>query len=315
MARIIGVAFERHGRLHYVNPGRFDVKVGQAVLVPTPDGPEVARCVWADDNASWSDEPLLECAGLATDKDLQRTEDNRARRAEAYVLVRGLIEQHDLDMTVVSVDLADRGVPTLTVYFRAPQRVDFRGLHADLVEALGGRIELRHIGLRDAASVVGGVGSCGRELCCSLMKPAEDPISARLAQDQDRDANPLSITGACGRLLCCLAYEQDAYAAFAAESPAIGSEVVTPYGKGEVTGHCVPADAVFVRMSDGIKQIPLTDITVRGRILGIPLPSRHKADGEGPKPSRRTFGLRSRSEPIEPTDGDANEDVDRQDDA
>ena len=246
----MAVSFERYGRLYYLDPAEFTPHVGDKVLVPTEGGTEVAECVWAP---SWSEDDiggLPQLAGIATDADLDRDERNRRRRAEAKVAAKRLIKQHDLPMKVVGVDFLDRGEPRrIIVYFSAPHRVDFRDLVRDLSRSLDIKVELRQLGARDEARVQGGIGPCGRDLCCATFLKDFEPVSVRMAKDQDLPVNPLKISGACGRLLCCLKYEHPLYQEFKAAAPRVGATIGTPDGDGRVVGHSVPSDSVVVRLS------------------------------------------------------------------
>jgi cell fate regulator YaaT (PSP1 superfamily) len=188
------------------------------------------------------------CAGLATDEHLTRDEANRARRAEGRVVARRLIREHGLPMKVIATDYVDTG-NVLTVYFSAPHRVDFRALVRDLAARLRVRVELRQIGPRDEARLQGGIGPCGRDTCCSTFLKDFEPVSVRMAKDQQLPVNPLRIAGACGRLMCCLKYEHPLYQDFRENAPKIGASVDTPDGPGQVVGHSVPADSVVVRLS------------------------------------------------------------------
>ncbi len=253
MARVMAVSFERYGRLYYLDPGAQEYRVGDRVLVPTEDGPEVAECVWAPewvDDGGFADLPV--CAGPAGEAHLERDAENRRRRAQAKIVAKKLIRGHDLPMKVVGVDvLGSGGQDLLTVlYFTAPHRVDFRVLVGELARALHSRIDLRQVGSRDASRITGGLGSCGRDLCCATFLKDFEPVSLRMAKAQDLPSNPLRISGACGRLMCCLKYEHPLYAEFAATAPAVGTAVTTDEGEGVVVGHSVPADAVLVRMRD-----------------------------------------------------------------
>ncbi len=250
MAMVCAVSFTRYGRLYYLDPGTFTPRVGDMVLVPTDDGPEVAECVWAP---QWVDEdvaglPVL--VGPATEDDLARDGVNRRRKAEAKVAARRLVREHQLPMKVVGVDWVDRGDnPRCVIYFSAPHRVDFRDLVRDLARSLDSRVELRQLGARDEARVQGGIGPCGRDLCCATFLKDFEPVSVRMAKDQDLPVNPLKISGACGRLMCCLKYEHPLYQDFKAEAPRIGSMVDTPEGEGRVLGYNVPSESVVVRVS------------------------------------------------------------------
>jgi cell fate regulator YaaT (PSP1 superfamily) len=260
---VCAVSFNRYGRLYYVDPGAYGPKVGDKVLVPTDDGPEVAECVWA---AQWvSDETgaLPTVVGLADDPALERDATVRRRKAEAKVAAKKLIREHDLPMKIVGVDyLPERA--RATIYFSAPHRIDFRSLVRDLGATLKCRVELRQLSARDEAKVQGGIGSCGRDLCCATFLKDFEPVSIRMAKDQDMPLNPLRISGACGRLMCCLKYEHPLYQEFAATAPAVGSEVSTPEGEGRVIGHSVPRDSVVVRLNDGGQRCVCSKASVCG---------------------------------------------------
>ena len=245
---MMAVAFQRYGRLYYLDPGPYSPAVGDRVLVPTDSGPEVAECIWAPQWVSEEIDGLPVCAGLATDEHLTRDEANRARRAEGRVVARRLIREHGLPMKVIGTDYVDTG-NVLTVYFSAPHRVDFRALVRDLAARLRVRVELRQIGPRDEARLQGGIGPCGRDTCCSTFLKDFEPVSVRMAKDQQLPVNPLRIAGACGRLMCCLKYEHPLYQDFRDNAPKIGASVDTPDGPGQVVGHSVPADSVVVRLS------------------------------------------------------------------
>jgi cell fate regulator YaaT (PSP1 superfamily) len=189
------------------------------------------------------------CAGLATAEHLTREERNRSRRAAARSTAKRLIRRHQLPMKVVGVDYLDAD-GKIVIYFSAPHRVDFRQLVRDLAGELHGRIDLRQLGPRDEARVQGGIGPCGRDLCCATFLKDFEPVSMRMVKDQDLPLNPLKISGACGRLMCCLKYEHPLYQEFKATAPRLGARVETPEGPGTVVGHSVPAEAVVVRVEE-----------------------------------------------------------------
>jgi cell fate regulator YaaT (PSP1 superfamily) len=253
MGMVCAVSFNRYGRLYYLDPGELRPAVGDHVLVPTDGGDVVAECMWSP---QWVDEdtsgyPRL--AGLAGEDDLRRDGALRKRKAEARVAARRLIRHHGLPMKVVAVDhVLDADGPRTTIYFTAPHRVDFRSLVRDLGATLRCRVELRQLSARDSARAQGGIGSCGRDLCCSTFLTDFEPVTIRMAKDQDLPLNPLRISGACGRLMCCLKYEHPLYQEFHATAPAIGERVSTDEGDGRVVGHSVPRDSVVVRLdADG----------------------------------------------------------------
>lgn len=249
---VMAVSFERYGRLYYLDPGPHRPRVGDKVLVPTDDGPEVAECVWAPQYVTEEIGGLPQCEGVATTADLDRDEQNRQRRADARLTAKRLIREHGLPMKVVGIDFVDRRADVdqlVIVYFSAPHRVDFRDLVRDLARGLRARIELRQVGARDEARLQGGIGPCGRDLCCATFLKDFEPVSVRMAKDQDLPLNPLKISGACGRLMCCLKYEHPLYQEFNAKAPATGTAVETPAGDGVVVGHNVPSDTVVVRLA------------------------------------------------------------------
>lgn len=247
---IMAVSFTRYGRLYYLDPGEHSPKVGDRVLVPTDAGPEVAECVWAPQWTSEEVGGLPVCAGIAGEEHLARDEGNKRRRAEARSVAKRLIRRHELPMKVVGVDYLDSD-NVYTVYFSAPHRVDFRALVRDLARNLCARVELRQIGPRDEARLQGGIGPCGRDLCCATFLKDFEPVSVRMAKDQDLPVNPLRIAGACGRLMCCLKYEHPLYLEANARMPRVGLKVDTPEGSGTVMGRNVPSDSVTVRLDEG----------------------------------------------------------------
>ncbi|MEU7451907.1 PSP1 domain-containing protein [Streptosporangium roseum] len=250
MSMIMAVSFTRYGRLYYLDPGEHSPKVGDRVLVPTDAGPEVAECVWAPQWTSEEVGGLPLCAGIADEEHLARDEGNKRRRAEARSVSKRLIKRHELPMKVVGVDYLDSD-NVYTVYFSAPHRVDFRALVRDLARNLRARVELRQIGPRDEARLQGGIGPCGRDLCCATFLKDFEPVSVRMAKDQDLPVNPLRIAGACGRLMCCLKYEHPLYVNANSKMPRVGLKVDTPEGPGTVVGRNVPSDSVTVRLDEG----------------------------------------------------------------
>jgi cell fate regulator YaaT (PSP1 superfamily) len=246
---MMAVSFQRSGRLYYLDPGPYSPAVGDKVLVPTDAGPEVAECIWAPQYVDDEIAGLPVCAGLATEEHLSKDETRRARRAEARVTARRLVREHDLPMKVVAVDYVD-SPDVFTIYFSAPHRVDFRALVRDLAVRLHARVELRQIGPRDEARLQGGIGPCGRDLCCATFLKDFEPVSVRMAKDQDLPVNPMRIAGACGRLMCCLKYEHPLYQKFRQEAPRIGASVESPEGPGVVVGHNVPADQIVVKLAE-----------------------------------------------------------------
>jgi cell fate regulator YaaT (PSP1 superfamily) len=248
MSMVCAVTFTKHGRLYYADPGQLTPSVGDSVLYPTTEGPEVAEVMWAPQWVSEEIGRLPTLVGMATDESLEKAAVSRKARAGARVAARRLIREHDVPMKVVGVDVPGNGEKIL-IYFTAPHRVDFRALIRDLGATLKCRVELRQLSARDEARLTGGIGSCGRELCCATFLVDFEPVSVRMAKDQDLPLNPLRISGACGRLMCCLKYEHPLYQDFAEKAPAVGDDVETDGGEGVVVGHSVPAESVVVKLT------------------------------------------------------------------
>src|ERR1700726_2366234 len=245
---MVAVSFERYGRLYYLDPGAYSPTIGDKVLVPTDSGPEVAQCVWAP---QWVPEDIggrPVCEGLASEDDLARDEENRRGRAEGRLAARRLIREHELPMKVTAVDFIG-SENVFVVYFSAPHRVDFRALVRDLPARLRSRVELQQVGPRDEARLQGGIGPCGRDLCCATFLKDFEPVSVRMAKDQDLPVNPMRIAGACGRLMCCLKYEHPLYQDFKKNAPPAGPQVETDEAPGTVMGPNVPSDSVVVRLA------------------------------------------------------------------
>ncbi len=250
MGMLCAVSFTRYGRLYYFDPGSYSPRVGDKVLVPTDEGPEVAECVWAPQEVGDDGVGAPALVGLASEHHLTRDATVRQRKAEAKVAAKRLIREHQLPMKVVGIDHVP-GDERTTIYFTAAHRVDFRALVRDLGATLRCRVELRQLSARDEARVQGGIGSCGRDLCCATFLKDFEPVTLRMAKDQDLTLNPMRISGACGRLMCCLKYEHPLYAEFKAAAPAVGEQVDSPAGPGRVVAHNVPSDSVVVRLDDG----------------------------------------------------------------
>lgn len=249
------VVFQPRGRLYYADPGDLAPQVGDHVLYPTDEGEEVAQVVWAPEFVSDSIAALPVLSALAAKSDIDAAELSRKLRAEARVATRRLIREHDLPMKLSGIDHV-AAQKRITIYFTAPRRVDFRGLVRDLGATLRCRVELRQLSARDEARLTSGLGSCGRELCCSTFLVDFEPVSVRMGKDQDLPPNPLRISGACGKLMCCLKYEHPLYQDFAKRAPALGDAVDTDDGPGTVIGHDVPGEKVVVRMAADGRRSP-----------------------------------------------------------
>jgi len=226
MVTIVGVSLKKGSKVAYYDTDRLSLRLGDEVIVPTDKGMEFGRVVEAPRELPDDRKPegLKRVVRRATDRDRQQHERNKARREDAFHKCEELIAKHGLPMKLVEADYAFDG-SSVVFYFTAEGRVDFRELVRDLASALRTRIELRQIGVRDEARLVGGLGPCGRILCCNLFLRQFDPVSIRMAKEQGLPLNPNKISGSCGRLMCCLRYENDAYRRFNRRAPAPGSEI------------------------------------------------------------------------------------------
>ena len=235
MTTIIGVRFKLGGKMYYFDPQDISVSAGTGVIVETARGLEYGTCVQG--NTTVPDQtvvqPLKRMVRIATDADRKTLERNKKRADEAFIVCKRKIEERGLDMNLVTAECTF-DMNKMLFYFTADGRVDFRELVRDLAGIFRTRIELRQIGVRDEAKMIGGLGTCGRELCCSSYLDDFHPVSINMAKDQNLSLNPAKISGTCGRLMCCLRYEHEAYAELQKVTPRQGSVVDTPEGRGKV---------------------------------------------------------------------------------
>lgn len=236
MAEIIGVRFKSVGKVYYFDPGTVTAQKGDRVIVETARGVECGEVAMS--NREVKDEaivkPLKKVMRLATDEDVRRVTENAAREKQAFSVCNEKIAKHKLSMKLVDVEFTFDNNKIL-FYFTADGRVDFRELVKDLASVFRTRIELRQIGVRDEAKMLGGLGICGREFCCSSFLGEFQPVSIKMAKEQGLSLNPTKISGTCGRLMCCLKYEQEAYEDLLRTTPKTGSWVQTPEGRGVIT--------------------------------------------------------------------------------
>ena len=291
MTEVISVKFKNRGKAYYFAPEGVTAAAGDHVIVETAKGLEFADCV--EGNHEVPDErvvkPLRRVVRLATKNDLRIIELNEAREQEAMAICRRKIEEHGLDMKLVEAEYSFEG-NKIMFYFTSDGRVDFRELVKDLASEFRSRIELRQIGVRDEAKLLGGIGICGRPYCCNQFLTDFHPVSTKMAKVQSMSLNPTKISGACGRLMCCLRYEQEAYEELVKLVPKVGAFVETPAGYGVVTSVNMLRSSLKVRL-DGegdavIKAYQADEIAVipGGRPRpGEPLPQLLK---DRPKPKR-----------------------------
>jgi cell fate regulator YaaT (PSP1 superfamily) len=234
---VVGVRFKKAGKIYYFDPGQLDVHKNCYVIVETVRGVEFGKVVVERKSVGENDVvlPLKKVIRIADQKDRLIVDENKSSAEEAYNVCCDKINQHRLDMKLVDVEYTfDRN--KVIFYFTADGRVDFRELVKDLASIFRTRIELRQIGVRDEAKMLGGIGPCGRMLCCSTFLGDFEPVSIKMAKDQNLSLNPTKISGLCGRLMCCLKYENDEYEAAKEELPDMGAVIKTPHGKGKVVG-------------------------------------------------------------------------------
>lgn len=237
MLEVIGIRFKKVGKIYYFDPGEYDVSPDDYVIVETVRGIEFGKVVLTHKKVEEEDVvlPLKKILRLATEDDKQTVVANQEHADKAFQTCGEKIKEHRLDMKLVDVEYTfDRN--KIIFYFTADGRIDFRKLVKDLAAQFKTRIELRQIGVRDEAKLLGGIGPCGRMLCCSTFLGDFEPVSIKMAKDQSLSLNPAKISGLCGRLMCCLKYENDDYEAGKRDMPDLGETIHTPYGDGKVVG-------------------------------------------------------------------------------
>lgn len=236
MTKVVGVKFKDAGKLYYFSPLDLHVEAGDSVIVETARGLEFGSVTMGiteiDDKELVA--PLKNIIRIATDKDRKKHEENLAKRNEALSICQEKVDAHGLEMKLIDVEYTFDN-SKVVFYFTADGRVDFRELVKDLAAVFRMRIELRQIGVRDEAKMLGGVGSCGRSLCCNTWLRDFEPVSIKMAKVQNLSLNPSKISGMCGRLMCCLKYENDVYTYLKKGMPMVGERVKTPDGKAIVT--------------------------------------------------------------------------------
>ncbi|RCX18282.1 cell fate regulator YaaT (PSP1 superfamily) [Anaerobacterium chartisolvens] len=235
MVKVVGVRFKKAGKIYYFDPGDFEIQLNSNVIVETARGIEYGLVVVP--NRDVPDEeivaPLKKVIRIATEEDGKHAEDNDRREKEAFDICLQKIRAHNLNMKLIDVEYTFDNNKVL-FYFTADGRVDFRELVKDLAAVFKTRIELRQIGVRDESKMMGGIGICGRVLCCKSFLGEFQPVSIKMAKEQGLSLNPTKISGTCGRLMCCLKYEQDAYDEILRRVPKVGAIVETPEGNGTV---------------------------------------------------------------------------------
>ena len=252
MEQVIGVRFKKPGKIYYFDAGDCSPAVGDTLVVDTVRGIELGECAAVDIKVTEEElsQPLRKVIRTATDEDISRAEKNRENERSAYDVCQQKIAFHKLDMKLVDVEYAFDG-SKIVFFFTADGRVDFRALVKDLAAVFKTRIELRQIGVRDEAKMLGGLGPCGRPICCGTFLSEFQPVSIKMAKEQNLSLNPTKISGLCGRLMCCLKYEQETYEQARKTMPKVGKEVITPDGNGHVLEVNALKQTVRVRVENG----------------------------------------------------------------
>ena len=266
MVQVVDIQFRPGQKIYYFDPDGKAYKAGDHVIIDTARGPEYGICTGGNHEIPQKEvvSPLRPVLRLATEKDEKTVAENQELEQKAYSLCLEKIAQQELDMQLVSAECAFDGSKIL-FFFTADERVDFRELVKSLASAFHTRIELRQIGVRDKARMVGGLGICGRPFCCATFLDDFQPVSIKMAKTQSLSLNPTKISGTCGRLMCCLKYEQDAYEDLIRNSPKVESFVDTPDGRGTVIELDLLRQRVKVRMEENPDSIGIyanSDIAV-----------------------------------------------------
>ena len=251
MTEIISARFKPGGKAYYFDPNGMQIQPGDGLILETSKGQEYGECVKGNTQVEDDQvvQPLRPVIRVATPKDLETVEKNREKEKKAFTVCQEKIQEHGLDMKLVDVEYSFDGSKIL-FFFTSENRVDFRALVKDLAGIFRARIELRQIGVRDEAKMLGGLGICGKPFCCSQFLDEFQPVSIKMAKTQNLSLNPTKISGTCGRLMCCLKYEQEAYEDAVKRCPKQESFVETPDGVGTVTGVNLLRETVKVRLDD-----------------------------------------------------------------
>lgn len=265
MLKIIGVRFKSVGKIYYFDPQSYDVAVGDKVIVETARGVECGEVVLCDreiDETKFNN-PVKPIIRIATPNDFKIIEKNRQKEKDAFKICEQKIAAHKLKMNLIDVECTfDNN--KLLFYFTAENRVDFRELVKDLAAVFRTRIELRQIGVRDEAKMLGGLGICGQPFCCSRFLGEFQPVSIKMAKEQGLSLNPTKISGTCGRLMCCLKYEQDSYEDLLKHTPKVGAIVKTADGRGVVEEVNLLTGKLRVKMdkNDNVVSVKKDDVEV-----------------------------------------------------
>ena len=256
MIKVVGVRFKKAGKIYYFDPMELSINKGEYVVVETARGIEFGECVIGIKEIRESEivAPLKSVLRVATEDDIQKHVTNKEKETDAFDICLNKISEHGLNMKLIDVEYTFDNNKVI-FYFTADGRVDFRELVKDLATIFKTRIELRQIGVRDEAKMLGGLGPCGRPMCCSTFLGDFASVSIKMAKEQNLSLNPTKISGICGRLMCCLNYEQSTYEDIRKRLPKVGSIVKTEEGNGEVVSNNIVKESVKVKMRKGEEEL------------------------------------------------------------
>lgn len=249
MVTVVGVRFKRAGKIYYFDPDGLDINKGDFAIVETARGIEFGEVVIGKRDVPEEEivVPLKKVIRVATEEDKLKNLQNKAKEEDAFNICLKKIQEHGLPMKLIDVEYTFDNNKVI-FYFVADGRIDFRELVKDLAAIFRTRIELRQIGVRDESKMVGGLGPCGRPMCCATFLGEFEPVSIKMAKEQNLSLNPSKISGVCGRLMCCLNYEQETYEEIRKITPVVGSIVKTPDGEGEVIENSIIRESVKVKL-------------------------------------------------------------------
>ena len=256
MIKVVGVRFKKAGKIYYFDPADMNIQKDTYVVVETARGIEFGECVIGIKEINENDivAPLKSVLRIATEEDIDRHFKNKDKEKDAFNICLKKIQEHGLTMKLIDVEYTFDNNKVI-FYFTADGRVDFRELVKDLATIFKTRIELRQIGVRDEAKMLGGLGPCGRPMCCSSFLGDFASVSIKMAKEQNLSLNPTKISGICGRLMCCLNYEQSTYEDIRKRMPKVGSIVKTSEGTGEVFSNNTVKESVKVKLKRGEEEV------------------------------------------------------------
>ncbi|TJX13200.1 stage 0 sporulation protein [Tissierella creatinini] len=272
MVTVVGVRFKKAGKIYYFDPDNIDINFNEFVVVETARGIEFGHVVIGPKDVNEDDivAPLKKVIRIASDEDFEIHRENKKKANEAIEICQAKVDEHGLKMKLVDVEYTFDNNKVI-FYFTSDGRVDFRDLVKDLASIFKTRIELRQIGVRDEAKMTGGIGPCGKMVCCTQFLGEFAPVSIKMAKEQSLSLNPTKISGLCGRLMCCLKYEHDTYEDLLKRMPQTGSIVITPLGRGTVINSYTLLERVKVKVklkdgTDDLVQYQIHDIQTTGEI-------------------------------------------------